>query len=77
VSIRGKVFAKMSDFDRLWYKSSFVYAVLCESRIFAKIFSRRGAESAEKGEKEWKLMLLSASSAPLREPFPWGRFDCG
>jgi protocatechuate 3,4-dioxygenase beta subunit len=49
-----------------------------KSIISAKIFPRRVAESAEKGqEKGLNFRILSASSAPLREYFSWCGFGCG
>jgi hypothetical protein len=49
-----------------------------KSIISAKIFPRRVAESAEKGqEKGLNFRILSAPSAPLREYFSWCGFGCG
>jgi hypothetical protein len=49
-----------------------------QRRQDAKIFARRGAENAEKGqEKGLNFRILSASSAPLRELFSWRGFGCG
>jgi hypothetical protein len=49
-----------------------------KSIISAKIFPRRVAESAEKGQgRELKFRIYSASSAPLRELFSWCGFGCG
>jgi hypothetical protein len=46
------------------------YHCMKKSIISAKIFPRRGAESAEKGQvRKLKFRISSASSAPLREFF--------
>jgi hypothetical protein len=52
-----------------------VYHYMDESLAFAKVFSRRGAESAEKCSGTG--LEISASSAPLRETFIWEAFGCG
>jgi hypothetical protein len=48
-----------------------------ESRIPAKIFSRRDAENAEKHQEEKSVMIFSAFSASLRGTFRHDGFGCG